>query len=157
MHYFQFVHLNFCRCVVSVSSSHSSTLLKIELKTVPLSDCNATFWNYNNRRNLPEFRNGIDEGQYCAHDPIENKDSCQGDSGGPLQTIRSFSNPVKVVGIVSFGISCGSKLPGIYTRVANYIEWIGSHVWPNGKIETPQKYISDDDRDDNEELILSAK
>lgn len=124
---------------------------------MPLSDCNATIVNYNEQRNLLGFQNGIDESQYCAYDPIENNDSCQGDSGGPLQTFRSFSNPPKVVAIVSFGVSCGTKLPGIYTRVANYVEWIGHHVWPNGDIQTARKYISDDDRYDDEEYIFSAK
>lgn len=36
-----------------------------------------------------------------------------------------------VVGVVSFGASCGTELPGVYTRVAFYIEWIESIVWPN--------------------------
>lgn len=118
--------------------------MKIDLKTLPLSQCNTKLWDYIGEVNLSAFRNGIDKSQYCAHDPIGRKDSCQGDSGGPLQTIRLYSNPSKIVGIVSFGIGCGSGRPGIYTRVANYIEWIGSHVWPNGQIEPPQININDD-------------
>lgn len=54
----------------------------------------------------------------------------QGDSGGPLQI---FSSPAMgtVIGVVSFGISCGTSLPSIYTRVAYYMDWIESIVWPN--------------------------
>ena len=125
----------------------SNELLKIDLKTAPLSECNKELLEYNAQRNLPSFRNGVDESQYCAHDPVGRKDSCQGDSGGPLQTIRTYSNPGKGVGVVSFGIGCGTGRPGIYTRVAHYIEWIGSHAWPNGQIEMPQINIDDDDSD----------
>lgn len=102
---------------------------------MPLSECNTNLLDYNKDRNQAAFQSGVDESQYCAYDPIGRKDSCQGDSGGPLQTIQSFAGPAKVVGVVSFGIGCGSGHPGIYTRVAHYIEWIGSHVWPNGKID----------------------
>lgn len=55
-----------------------------------------------------------------------------GDSGGPLQMFEQKSSAIAtVVGVVSFGASCGTELPGIYTRVAFYIDWIESIVWPN--------------------------
>lgn len=135
--------------------SASNELLKVELKTLPLSECNATLLEYNEGRNLPIFKNGIEKSQYCAHDPDGKRDSCQGDSGGPLQTVRTYSNPRKVVAVVSFGIGCGSGRPGIYTRVAHYIEWIGSYVWPNGHIDTPQIEIDDDDDDDPSKYIFN--
>uniref|UniRef100_A0A1I8NL98 Peptidase S1 domain-containing protein n=1 Tax=Musca domestica TaxID=7370 RepID=A0A1I8NL98_MUSDO len=50
------------------------------------------------------------------------KDSCYGDSGGPL--IRSLHNTQYVVGIVSYGTTCGSEKPAVYTRVSSFIEWI---------------------------------
>lgn len=34
-----------------------------------------------------------------------------------------------VVGITSFGVSCGSTLPSVYTRVAYYTEWIERTAW----------------------------
>lgn len=102
---------------------------------MPLPECNKTLLNYNEKWNLAAFRNGVDKSQYCAHDPMGYQDSCKEDSGGPLQTARSVSNPAKLVGVVSFG-TCGRVPTSIYTRVAHYIEWIGSHVWPNGNIET---------------------
>lgn len=55
-----------------------------------------------------------------------------GDSGGPLQIKAPDEDIAKVVGVVSFGVSCASFWPGIYTRVAYYLDWIESNVWPNG-------------------------
>lgn len=95
---------------------------------MPLSECNRTVLDYNKTPNLVAFRNGVSDGQYCAHDEKGIFDSCQ----GPLQIFPDGSDTAEVVGIVSFGIGCGSIWPGIYTRVARYLEWIESHVWPNG-------------------------
>lgn len=103
---------------------------------MPLSQCNETLLNYNSNANLRSLRNGLSGGQYCAYSP-NGSDSCEGDSGGPLQVYPPNSNLARVVGIVSFGISCGTQYPGIYTRVAYYIDWIATNVWPEGIINTP--------------------
>ena len=51
-------------------------------------------------------------------------DSCHGDSGGPLVCL--VDKEVLVVGIVSYGIGCADKsgIPGVYTNVAKYHDWI---------------------------------
>lgn len=36
-----------------------------------------------------------------------------------------------LIGIVSFGSSCASKYPGIYTRVINYYDWIVENIDEN--------------------------
>lgn len=37
----------------------------------------------------------------------------------------------KLVGVTSFGKFCGfENSPGIYTRVASFVGWIESIVWP---------------------------
>ncbi|XP_059056612.1 serine protease snake-like [Achroia grisella] len=70
--------------------------------------------------------------QICYGDYKQNKDTCQGDSGGPLIAEHSkFPCLQSIVGITSFGKPCGmGGRPGIYTRVAPYVPWIESIVWP---------------------------
>ncbi|XP_031631924.1 serine protease persephone-like [Contarinia nasturtii] len=113
-------------------SSMSNELLKAQVKTIPLSECNSTFVEWNRKvSNFSAFQNGLDEGQYCAHDPEGKKDSCFGDGGGPLQFFPNNSKTATVVGIVSFGHGCGTSFPTIYTRVAQYLDWIEPIVWPS--------------------------
>lgn len=100
---------------------------------VPLAECNATLLKYNELADQPSLRNGLLDGQLCALDttspPDKLKDACVGDSGGPIFTNQP-SGVSTLVGVVSFGVSCGTHLPSVYTRIASYMEWIESVVWP---------------------------
>ena len=59
----------------------------------------------------------------AGSDSQENKDSCKGDSGGPL--VVNISGRKFLVGVVSFGPPvCTGQVPGVYTSVAHYWEWI---------------------------------
>jgi len=71
---------------------------------------------------------GVTETMVCAGYPEGGIDSCEGDSGGPLM-IRRPDNSWVLVGIVSNGIRCAEpNLPGIYTRVSKFINWIQPFV-----------------------------
>ena len=62
---------------------------------------------------------------------ISGLDSCTGDSGGPLVFREFSSDPWYQIGIVSFsaGVKCGKKnLPGVYTDVESYLDWIESKL-----------------------------
>jgi len=63
---------------------------------------------------------------------IFKKDSCEGDSGGPMTVSEDKTMKYFQVGIVSYGPSiCGTKgLPGIYTRVSEYLSWILDNIEP---------------------------
>ncbi|XP_054160889.1 serine proteinase stubble-like [Oppia nitens] len=61
----------------------------------------------------------------CAGYSIGGKDSCEGDSGGPLAVRNRDDGRWTLAGIVSNGIKCAEpNLPGIYTRVSEYVDWI---------------------------------
>jgi len=64
----------------------------------------------------------ITDNMLCAG--MAGKDSCQGDSGGGMLAADS-EGPDQVVGVVSWGIGCARQgFPGVYTRVANFLDWI---------------------------------
>ncbi len=59
------------------------------------------------------------------------RDSCVGDSGGPL--LYEYNSSLYQVGIVSWGLGCAlPDKPGVYTRVANYGDWINRALGVSG-------------------------
>nr|XP_060511810.1 complement factor I [Panthera onca] len=64
----------------------------------------------------------------CAGTDDGSIDACKGDSGGPL-VCQDINNVTYVWGVVSWGENCGKpEFPGVYTKVANYFDWISYHV-----------------------------
>lgn len=51
-------------------------------------------------------------------------DSCQGDSGGPL--IVGEGVAARLVGLVSWGDTCATSYPGVYTRITAMIDFLQS-------------------------------
>uniref|UniRef100_A0A4X2KSX7 t-plasminogen activator n=1 Tax=Vombatus ursinus TaxID=29139 RepID=A0A4X2KSX7_VOMUR len=75
------------------------------------------------------FNKTVTENMLCAGDTRSGgkegnlHDACQGDSGGPLVCMKD--NRMHLIGIISWGIGCGEKdVPGVYTKVINYLKWI---------------------------------
>ncbi|XP_059387706.1 uncharacterized protein LOC132121957 [Carassius carassius] len=69
----------------------------------------------------------ITDNMICAGLLEGGKDSCQGDFGGPMVSMQS--SVWVQSGIVIFGTGCARpELPGVYTRVSHYEEWISSLV-----------------------------
>lgn len=80
-------------------------------------------------------RHGISlvDSQICAGG-VKRRDSCTGDSGGPLMAVDRTETEENYVAyaMVSFGPKiCGTRnLPGVYTRMADFIDWILDHLKP---------------------------
>jgi len=84
-----------------------------------------------NCKEIYSKRGGILTGKQICAGGEKGKDSCVGDSGSALMRSRppTPTNPVDqwdIIGVVSFGPRlCGTEgVPGVYTRVNSYIEWI---------------------------------
>jgi len=91
----------------------SKSLQKLDIPVLDPEECSEKFAGF---RPI--------ETQVCAGGEL-GKDSCKGDSGGGLYIQREQYKPWYLIGIVSFGSKkCGSGVPGIYTRVAEFIPWI---------------------------------
>jgi hypothetical protein len=55
------------------------------------------------------------------------RDACRGDSGGPLVATVPPGGDAYQVGVVSWGVGCGSR-PGVYASTQYHHEWIRDHV-----------------------------
>jgi secreted trypsin-like serine protease len=92
--------------------SSSDVLRQVDVPIIPSATCK-TFSRYDT----------ITENQICAGYPEGGRDSCQGDSGGPI--FAKINNETIQVGLVSWGIGCArANAPGVYTKLANYGEWL---------------------------------
>lgn len=48
-----------------------------------------------------------------------------------------------MIGIVSYGVGCATKgVPGLYTRVSAYVDWIEDITKNEGKASVPFKLLS---------------
>ncbi|XP_068230850.1 trypsin 3A1-like [Palaemon carinicauda] len=73
---------------------------------------------------------GITDSIICTDE--SQSGACKGDSGGPLMVPSQSTCEVKeVVGLVSRGVEgCrGTDVPGTYTRIEYYLDWIVKIVW----------------------------
>ncbi|XP_041980804.1 serine protease snake-like [Aricia agestis] len=118
--------------IETVNKTTSPELQAAVVDVLDSSVCDELLKNHCNRHWC-----GMQEHQVCAGKLAGGVDACQGDSGGPLQVkipLPASTNQSMhyVIGVTSFGISCAREnLPGIYTRVSSFVDWIESVVWPD--------------------------
>ena len=75
--------------------------------------------------------NSISDDMICAGYNDGGVDACNGDSGGPLMCEREDGS-VYLPGIISWGYECAEKdTPGVYTKNANYLDWIHQTILEN--------------------------
>ncbi|HMZ08398.1 MAG TPA: trypsin-like serine protease [Anaerolineales bacterium] len=104
----------------NTSSSSNVYLPELREVSVPIYDnsvCN----------DASHYNGPITGNMLCAGLDAGGQDSCQGDSGGPLVILDG--SQYKLAGVVSWGIGCAEPmLPGVYTRVSNYVDWINTYA-----------------------------
>lgn len=94
----------------------SSTLQQAELPYVETENC---YW---------DSFNFLSDNMFCAGYESDDIDivSCSGDSGGPIFT--TIEGQLTLVGLVSWGTSTCSGIPGVYTNISNLRSWIFENI-----------------------------
>ncbi|XP_033621420.1 serine protease 52 isoform X2 [Fukomys damarensis] len=113
--------------LAGLTFTKTSKLQKVKLDLVQWEKCFHIF---------PLFTTNM----ICAGSSEDGKDACQGDSGGPLvcrkkkkKKKKKKKNTWYQLGIVSWGKGCAKKdLPGVYTKVSNYLPWINGETTQAG-------------------------
>ncbi|KAJ1522500.1 hypothetical protein ONE63_001690 [Megalurothrips usitatus] len=111
----------------------SETIVNVNLTVHDLQHCRD-----NSTLDPKELPRGLEDTQLCVGTFDNESDTCKVQSGGPLQvhTARDaeYSCMYRLLGVVAAGAGsdCGPGRPAIYTRVAAYVDWIESIVWPTG-------------------------
>lgn len=91
----------------------SDVLLKVELRTITLQDCNSRGFQ-------------TSENQMCTVWSTQvGQNHCEGDSGGPI-SYPDPSGTTYLVGVASYGTDqgCAADVPSVNTRVSQYRDWI---------------------------------
>ncbi|RWS27437.1 Serine proteinase stubble-like protein [Leptotrombidium deliense] len=111
--------------------SYSNILKEVSLPIIPFLDCQEGL-----RKTRLGYRFKLHESFICAGGE-QGRDSCKGDGGGPLTCYRK-DGTYALVGLVSWGIDCGSPgVPGVYVKVQKYVDWITKVTGSNIKQYRP--------------------
>lgn len=100
------------------SEMYSEELMYQNVSIVEKDDCSNMF-----RRTRLGRHFKIHKSHLCAGG-LKGIDACKGDGGSPLVCLPNGDKYYKLAGLVSWGIGCGEKLPGVYTNIANFVNWI---------------------------------
>ena len=117
------------------SMTYPDHLMTVQVPIWSYRKCYKTFENFANGK----FKGRVFSGNICAGAP--GKDSCQGDSGGPL--ICHQNGQKVLIGLVSWGWICGhDQLPGVYTHILHYKDWIIKNLASDGNISKSDSVVS---------------
>lgn len=90
--------------------------VKIDVIELPMGECRSLI-----------NRVSLDARHICAKN-LHQDPNCENSTGDFLGLVKSG---VQIVhGLKCFSKSCRANEPIVFTRVANYIDWIESVVWP---------------------------
>ncbi|CAD5122437.1 DgyrCDS10861 [Dimorphilus gyrociliatus] len=96
-------------------SGDINKLQQLQISIVNVAKCSTAYFKLYRMQRIWKDR------MICAGGEA-NKDACFGDSGGPLSC--RAGNRWVLYGITSFGHECGLGIPGVYTNVLHYVDWI---------------------------------
>ncbi|XP_053669193.1 CLIP domain-containing serine protease B4-like [Anopheles marshallii] len=101
------------------NETRSDVKLKVELIITSLQECKSIY----------EWSGFLQKATHMCAGGVLGKDTCIGDSGGPL--MRQIAGAWYLIGVVSYGPNtCGTDgVPGVYTNVAEYVDWIRDNVY----------------------------
>lgn len=100
----------------------------VRLPVVDQETCRHSFAELKKHRpNLPRLTDNM----FCVGLPEGGRSSCLGDNGGPFAL--SDDGQFWAAGIDSWGVDCGKQgTYRVYTKVANYLDWINQTIHDNG-------------------------
>ncbi|XP_062557292.1 uncharacterized protein LOC134222163 [Armigeres subalbatus] len=105
----------------------ANILQELQIPIISNGECRNLYAKINRAFSEKQF----DDSVTCAGVLEGGKDSCQGDSGGPLMLPQRDGVDFYYyqVGVVSYGVGCArAEVPGVYTRVAKFVDWIQQKV-----------------------------
>ncbi|XP_034244259.1 trypsin-1-like [Thrips palmi] len=107
----------------SNKGGRADVLQKVQLRVLDNGQCRDWYKSQGKKTKIRDT-------QICAGFESGGRDSCWADSGGPLMVSDATDGGrVTVVGVVSTGIGCARpKLPGLYTRLSDYVPWIEDQI-----------------------------
>ncbi|XP_046387198.1 venom serine protease-like [Ischnura elegans] len=94
----------------SFGGEESNVLREAFLSVVGIQECSEA------------YKGNVGYRQICTFE--EGSDACQSDSGGPILWLDRTSGRIHLLGVISYGVSCGGSAPGVNTRVTSYLDWI---------------------------------
>ncbi|XP_026678649.1 phenoloxidase-activating factor 2-like [Diaphorina citri] len=108
---------------ISEDTTHHEFLRQVGLSLVSRDECQQKLRN----SELHYFH--LNEGDICALNASSSVSSCKGDGGGPL-ICPSKKNPAIYVqvGISTWSVACAPDMPGLYTNIEYYRDWIDETV-----------------------------
>jgi secreted trypsin-like serine protease len=141
---YQDMEFNYQRCYASgwgrdkfgKEGQYQVILKNIELPVVEFNECQDRL----RTTRLTKFFK-LHRSFMCAGGEI-GKDVCVGDGGGPLYCESEDSGIYYQAGIIAWGIGCGSNIPGVYTNVAKFREWIDQKVSQRGYDTQSYQHVS---------------
>uniref|UniRef100_A0A8D8RFZ0 Serine protease 42 n=1 Tax=Cacopsylla melanoneura TaxID=428564 RepID=A0A8D8RFZ0_9HEMI len=84
----------------------------------------------------------VTEGYKCAWNRTSDINSCKGDGGGPLICpLRNDSTIFVQVGISAWSVRCEPDMPGLYTNVEYYRDWIDDTITELTQEHTPPPHL----------------